>query len=101
VKFFSLKKDNSTKEVQRTHKIKISWWWKLWNDNNLVVDTLKNHSQFQKCGTLKLWEFKVCPFQISKFQNFKSALPHIMGYNEHDVLNKILFYIALNSKFKN
>jgi len=49
---------------------------KIWDDNNLL-DTLKKHSQFQKCGILKLWKFKVCTFEKSKFQNFKNVLPHI------------------------
>ncbi len=48
---------------------------KKWNDNNLL-DTLKKNSQFQKCGILKFWKFKVCTFEILDFQNFKGALPH-------------------------
>jgi hypothetical protein len=47
-------------------------------DNNLL-NTLKKHSQFQKCGILKLWKFKACTFQISNFQNFKIILSHING----------------------
>jgi hypothetical protein len=49
---------------------------KIWDDNNLL-GTLKKHSQFQKCGILKLWKFKVCTFEIWKFENFKNALPQI------------------------
>jgi hypothetical protein len=56
---------------------------KQWDDNNLLY-TLKKHSQIQKCEILKLWKFKVCTlesieFQSSKFQNFKSVLPHANG----------------------
>ncbi len=51
---------------------------KKWDDNNLL-DALEKHSQFQKCGILKLWKFKVCTFENSEFENFKSALPHING----------------------
>ncbi len=51
---------------------------KKWDDSNLL-DTLLKNSQFQKCEILKLWKFKVCTFENSEFQNFKSALPHING----------------------
>jgi hypothetical protein len=44
-----------------------------------MLNTLKKNSQFQKCGILKLWKFKVCTFENSKFENFKSVLPHING----------------------
>jgi hypothetical protein len=52
--FFSFKKEFFTKEFQRNHK---------WDDNNLL-DRLKKNSQFQKCGILKFWKFKVCAFEI-------------------------------------
>jgi len=51
---------------------------KKWDDNNLF-DTLKKHLQFQKCGILNLWKFKVCTFEHLEFQNFKAVLPHING----------------------
>jgi hypothetical protein len=51
---------------------------KKWDDNNLL-ETLKKNSQFKKCGILKLWKFKVCTFENSNVQNFKSVLPHIYG----------------------
>jgi hypothetical protein len=50
----------------------------MWDDNSLL-DTLKKHSQFKKCGILNLWKFKVCTLENSKLQNFKSVLPHING----------------------
>jgi hypothetical protein len=40
---------------------------KKWVDN-ILLDTLKKHSQFQKCGILKLWKFKVCTLENSKLQ---------------------------------
>jgi hypothetical protein len=46
---------------------------------NNLLDTLKNYSQFQKCGILKLWKFKVYTFENSKIQNFKNVLPNING----------------------
>ncbi len=49
---------------------------KKWNDNNLL-DTLKKHSQFQKCGILKFWKFQVCTFENSKFQKFEKVFYHI------------------------
>jgi hypothetical protein len=48
-----------------------------------------------------MWKFKVCTLEILKFQNFKSALKHINGYNVHDVFKKKLVYITLNSSSKN
>jgi hypothetical protein len=39
---------------------------KKWDDNNLL-NTLKNHSQFQKCGILKLWKFKICTLKNLEF----------------------------------
>ncbi len=60
------------KDSYTTNKLMV----KKWDDNNLL-HTLKKHSQFQKCGILKLWKFKVCTFEISEFQEFKSVLPHI------------------------
>jgi len=51
---------------------------KIWDDSNLL-NKLKKHSQFKKCGILKLWKFKVCTFKNLEFQNFKSALSHING----------------------
>jgi hypothetical protein len=45
--------------------------------NNNLLDTLEKYSQFQKCGILKLWKFKVCTLENLEFQNFKSVLPHI------------------------
>ncbi len=44
---------------------------------NWMLETLKKHSQFKKCENLKLWKFKVCTFENSECQNFKSAWPHI------------------------
>jgi len=61
-----LSKDSYNKNKLKVHK---------WDDNNLLY-TLKKHSQFQKCGILKFWKFKVCTFEILDFQNFKGALPH-------------------------
>jgi hypothetical protein len=72
---------------------------KKWDDNNLL-DTLKKHSQFQKCGILKLWKFKICTFENLKVQNFMSALPHINRYNVHEVLSKVVIYVKLNSTLK-
>ncbi len=40
-------------------------------------------------------------FKNSQFHNFKNILPHINGYNVHDVLKTIVVYIILNSNFKN
>jgi hypothetical protein len=77
-----LKIDIFTMDFQRTHIIKISWWYKKRDDNNLL-DALKKHSW---CEILKLWKFKVCTFENLK--NFKSSrvFCHIyMGYNVHDV----------------
>jgi len=51
---------------------------KKWDDNNLL-DTLKIHSQFQKCEIPKFWKFKICTLKNLEFQNFKSDLPHING----------------------
>jgi len=35
---------------------------KKWDDNNLL-DTLKKHLQFQKCGVLKFWKFRISKLQ--------------------------------------
>ncbi len=48
-------------------------------DDNNLLNTLKNHSQFFKCGIQKLWKFKVCTFENLECQNFKIVLPHING----------------------
>jgi hypothetical protein len=72
---------------------------KKWNDNN-PLKTLKEHSQFQNFGILKLWKFKVCIFENLEVQNFKSALPHINGYNVPNVLKNIVDYVKLNSALK-
>jgi hypothetical protein len=50
----------------------MSWCWKIWDDNNLL-DTLKKHSQFQKCGIIKVWKFKLRIFENLEFQNFKNS----------------------------
>ncbi len=55
----SLKKGHFYKGLSKDSYNKVSSWWKIWDDNNLI-DTLKKHSQFQKFGILKLWKFKVC-----------------------------------------
>ncbi len=49
---------------------------KKWDDNNLL-DTLKKHSQFQKCGILKFWKFQICTFENLEFQNFERVFYHI------------------------
>jgi patatin-like phospholipase/acyl hydrolase len=58
-------------------------------DDNNLLDTLKKHSQFKKCWILKLWNFK-----------FSKNIYHMyMGYNVHDVLNKVVVLnIKLNFK---
>ncbi len=43
---------------------------KKWDDNK-ILNTLKKHSQFQKCGILKKIKFQVCTFEDSEFQNFE------------------------------
>jgi hypothetical protein len=48
-------------------------------DDKRILTTLKKHSYFFKCGFLKLKKFKECFKIASKFQNFKSSLPHING----------------------
>jgi hypothetical protein len=50
-----------------------------------------------------MWNFKTLKIQNMynwKFQNLNIVLSRIYGYNVHDVLNKILIYITLNSTFK-
>jgi len=68
------------------------------SDNNLL-DTLKKHSQFQKCEILKLWKFKVCThLKIHNFTTSKMFYQIWMGYNVHDVLKiYILYYICKES----
>jgi hypothetical protein len=68
---------------------------KKWDDSNLL-DTFKKNSQFQKCEILKLWKFKVCTFENSEFQNFKSALPHINGVYCTWCIKKKKIYIKFN-----
>jgi hypothetical protein len=51
---------------------------KFIDDKNILV-TLKKHSYFLKCEILRLQEFKECFKIASKFQSFKSPLPHING----------------------
>jgi len=70
-KFLSIKKNILTKDFQRIHKIELSWWSKKW-DHNSLLNTLKKHSQFQKCEILKLWKFKVCTLN-SKFQKLQEC----------------------------
>ncbi len=49
--------------------------------------------------TLKL---KICTFENSKLQNFKSIIYYkYKRYNVHDVLNKVVVYITLNLTLKN
>jgi hypothetical protein len=67
---------------------------KKWDDNNLL-DTLKKHSQLKKCGILKLWKFKNLKFQEC-FTTYKWGI-----INVHDVLNKVVIHITLNSNLKN
>ncbi len=88
VKKFVIKKRHS-KDSYNRNKLMVKKW-----DNNNLLDTLKKHSQFQKCGILKLWKFKVRTFENLEFQNFNSVLPHINGNNVHNVLNKVLVYIT-------
>jgi hypothetical protein len=51
-----------------------------------------------------MWKFKICTHEnYVNIQNFKtsSVVYHIyMGYNVHDVYNKVVFYITLDSTFK-
>jgi len=81
------------------HIIEISWWSKNMSDNNLL-DTLKKHSQFQKCEILKLWKFKVCThLKIHNFTTSKVFYQIWMGYNVHDVLKIYsLYYIKFTFK---
>jgi len=78
VKFYPIKKGHFYKGISKdSYNIKKIDGKK--NDDNNLLNTLKNHSQFQKCGILKLWKFKICTLENLEFKNFKSVLPHIMG----------------------
>jgi len=73
-----IKKRHFYKEFSKDSYNKNKLMVKNMNDNNLL-DTLKKNSQFQKCGILEFWKFKICTFENLEFQNFKSVLPHING----------------------
>jgi hypothetical protein len=78
MKIFVIKKRHFYKELSKDSYNRIKLMVKKWDDNN-ILDTLKKHSWFQKCGVLKLWKFKICTLENSEFQVFKNALPHIYG----------------------
>jgi hypothetical protein len=78
MKIFIIKKGHIYKIFSKDSYNRSKLMVNKWDDNNLLY-TPKNHSQFKQCEVLKLWKFKVCTLENSKLQNFKSVLPHMNG----------------------
>jgi len=66
VKIFIIEKGHFYKGLSKDSYNK-SKLLEIWDDNKLL-NTLKRDSQFQKCGILNFWKFKVCTFENSNFQ---------------------------------
>ncbi len=66
MKLFVIEKGHLYKELSKDSYNKN----KLMEKKGMIInllDTLKKHSQFQKCGILKLQKFKINIFENSKF----------------------------------
>jgi hypothetical protein len=66
MKVFFIKKGQFYKGLSKDSYIRFKLMVKKWDDNNLLY-TLKQHSQFFKCGDLKFWKFKICTLENSEF----------------------------------